>query len=240
MWAKLRPVRHCPIGLQRTRTTGRSGSVHGQVTSICLTTPQTSMSTNFARTWVMTMIFFLRLRMRPQQLLVVTIQSCTPWLRNWRSSAAEAKARRCWSQDVRDKRKVLIFSYFADTVDWIAAHLTEVVERDARLRASKVASPPFQAHSGPRKKCFGVSLRSTTDAPDGADDDLYDIVITTDVLSEGVNLQQARHIINFDLPWNPMRLVQRHGRIDRIGSPHRTVYLRCVFPDAQLDELARP
>ena len=48
--------------------------------------------------------------------------------------------------------------------------------------------------------------------------DDFDILITTDVLAEGVNLQQCCHIINYDLPWNPMRLVQRHGRIDRIGS----------------------
>ncbi len=45
-----------------------------------------------------------------------------------------------------------------------------------------------------------------------------------------VNLQQARHIINYDLPWNPMRLVQRHGRIDRVGSPHAEVFIRCVCP----------
>ena len=51
-----------------------------------------------------------------------------------------------------------------------------------------------------------------------------------------MNLQpQARHIINYDLPWNPMRLVQRHGRIDRIGSAHDEVFLRCFFPDKQLD-----
>ena len=52
-----------------------------------------------------------------------------------------------------------------------------------------------------------------------------------------MNLQQARHIINYDLPWNPMRLVQRHGRIDRIGSKHRDVFIRCVFPDTRLDDL---
>jgi helicase-like protein len=69
------------------------------------------------------------------------------------------------------------------------------------------------------------------------DSNLYDILVTTDVLAEGVNLQQARNIINYDLPWNPMRLVQRHGRIDRIGSPHRDVYIRCVFPDKRLNAL---
>ena len=77
----------------------------------------------------------------------------------------------------------------------------------------------------------------TTDAPAGAAEDLFDAVVCTDVLAEGVNLQQARHIINYDLPWNPMRLVQRHGRIDRIGSHHSEVFLRCVFPDDRLDDL---
>ncbi len=76
-----------------------------------------------------------------------------------------------------------------------------------------------------------------TAAPGLDHPDLYDILVTTDVLAEGVNLQQARHIINYDLPWNPMRLVQRHGRIDRLGSAHREVFLRCVFPDTRLDEL---
>ena len=75
------------------------------------------------------------------------------------------------------------------------------------------------------------------EAAAGADEDLYDLLITTDVLAEGVNLQQCRNIINFDMPWNPMRLVQRHGRIDRIGSPHNRVFLRTVFPVDRLDEM---
>ena len=54
-----------------------------------------------------------------------------------------------------------------------------------------------------------------------------------------MNLQQAQHIINYDLPWNPMRLVQRHGRIDRIGSKYDEVFLRSFFPDTRLDELLR-
>jgi hypothetical protein len=64
-----------------------------------------------------------------------------------------------------------------------------------------------------------------------------DIMLSTDVLAEGMNLQQCRNVINFDLPWNPMRLVQRHGRIDRIGSPHEDVYIRCLFPTAKLEAL---
>ncbi|MDE0024506.1 MAG: helicase-related protein [Spirochaetaceae bacterium] len=75
------------------------------------------------------------------------------------------------------------------------------------------------------------------EAPVGSDADLYDLLISTDVLAEGVNLQQCRHIVNFDMPWNPMRLVQRHGRIDRIGSPHTRVFLRTIFPVDRLDAL---
>ena len=48
-------------------------------------------------------------------------------------------------------------------------------------------------------------------APAGSDADRFDILVSTDMLAEGVNLQQCRHVVNFDMPWNPMRLVQRHG-----------------------------
>lgn len=151
--------------------------------------------------------------------------------------AAQAKAEGIGSDDERDKRKVLVFSYFADTVDWIAEHLDEVVESDPRLVAYRGRITSLSGSFGSKEEVLWGFAPRTTDAPDGADEDLYDIAVATDVLSEGVNLQQARHIINYDLPWNPMRLVQRHGRIDRIGSPHQVVYVRCVFPDAQLDDL---
>ena len=77
----------------------------------------------------------------------------------------------------------------------------------------------------------------STEAPPGQDQDLFDILITTDVLAEGQNLQQCRNVINYDLPWNPMRLVQRHGRIDRIGSPFMEVFVRCFFPDRELETM---
>ncbi|HEY5488682.1 MAG TPA: helicase-related protein, partial [Candidatus Limnocylindrales bacterium] len=55
--------------------------------------------------------------------------------------------------------------------------------------------------------------------------------------SEGVNLQQAGQVINYDLPWNPMRIVQRHGRVDRLNSEHDYVYLGLFFPSERLDQL---
>ena len=153
--------------------------------------------------------------------------------------AAEAEAEGIGAEDVRDRRKVLIFSYYADTVDWIIEHLEAVSHTDERLAAYRGRITSVSGGSGAVDKesvLWGFAPR-TTDAPDGLNGDLYDVVVATDVLAEGVNLQQARHIINYDLPWNPMRLVQRHGRIDRIGSRHAEVFLRCVFPDTRLDDL---
>lgn len=151
--------------------------------------------------------------------------------------AAEAAAEGIGEADERDRRKVIVFSYFTDTVDWIVDHLTRAVATDPRLASYRDRIVSLSGASGSKEEALWGFAPRTTDAPEGADDDLFDIVISTDVLAEGVNLQQARHIINYDLPWNPMRLVQRHGRIDRIGSTHREVFLRCVFPDRQLDEL---
>jgi len=153
--------------------------------------------------------------------------------------AAEAAHEGIGDDDTRDKRKVLVFSYFADTVDWITGHLARAVETDPRLAVYRGRVASVSGSVGSKEDVLWGFAPRTTDAPDEVNRDRFDIVVATDVLSEGVNLQQARHIINYDLPWNPMRLVQRHGRIDRIGSRHPVVHLRCIFPDAQLDDLLR-
>lgn len=151
--------------------------------------------------------------------------------------AEQADADGIGEADTRDKRKVLVFSYYADTVDWIFDYITRVAETDPRLAfyRGRIAAAAG-SRDGKETALFGFAPR-TTEAPYGRDEDVFDLLVATDVLSEGVNLQQARHIINYDLPWNPMRLVQRHGRIDRIGSAHDEVFLRCFMPDDRLDAL---
>ncbi|MGW9642435.1 helicase-related protein [Streptomyces albidoflavus] len=150
--------------------------------------------------------------------------------------AATAEAEGVNEEQVRDKRKVLIFSYYADTVGHLATQVRAAVESDDRLAAyrDRIATASGPDRHGRAEVLAGFAPRT---AGSSSDEDLYDLLIATDVLSEGVNLQQARHIVNFDLPWNPMRLVQRHGRIDRIGSEHSEVFLRCYFPDQHLDAL---
>lgn len=150
--------------------------------------------------------------------------------------AADAEDEAVNDQQVRDKRKVVIFSYFADTVEHLTTQVHAAVETDDRLAAYR---DRIAAASGPDKRGRAEVLAGFAPRTAGGPGakDRYDILIATDVLSEGVNLQQARHIVNYDLPWNPMRLVQRHGRIDRIGSDHAEVLIRCYFPDQQLEAL---
>ncbi|MYD09872.1 MAG: helicase [Chloroflexi bacterium] len=153
--------------------------------------------------------------------------------------AAEAEQEAINEGELLDKRKVVVFCYFSDTVGWIEKFLFGAVETDPRLAAYRgrvvsVSSSERQHSVNRRDAVFGFVPRSTR-APNQSD--RFDILITTDVLAEGENLQQCRHIINYDLPWNPMRLVQRNGRINRIGSPHLDVFIRCFFPDRELDAL---
>ena len=151
--------------------------------------------------------------------------------------AVQAEAEGITGDETRDMRKVLIFSYYTDTVDWIMDFLEAELERKPGLAAYRGRLTAAAGNRDRREEAlFGFAPR-TTDAPEGRDQDRFDIIVATDVLSEGINLQQARHIINYDLPWNPMRLVQRHGRIDRIGSRFDDVYLRSFFPDDELERL---
>jgi ERCC4-related helicase len=144
-------------------------------------------------------------------------------------------------EDARQKRKVMIFSFFEETTDWIKTYLEQVLINDSDLAPYKNR---LVVVSGKTKDWEGFSKDEainrftpiSMEAKEGTEDK-YDLMICTDVLAEGLNLQQCRNIINYDLPWNPMRLVQRHGRIDRLKSPHNEVYMYSFFPDNRLDDL---
>lgn len=158
-----------------------------------------------------------------------------------------------------DRRKVIVFSTYSDTV--VALHEDVTAAIAAAAEGSPLAdyqdrlAPPIlgtYASIQKRGESGGVDQggRASTiagfaprtagplnDEGEPLHSDDFDILITTDVLAEGVNLQQAAQIINYDLPWNPMRIVQRHGRVDRIGSQHAAVDLGLFFPSSRLDDL---
>jgi len=155
---------------------------------------------------------------------------------------SEAEKDSASEEEERDSRKVLIFSYYKDTAIWILNWLHKVIDEDDRLAgfrgrlAATCGSPDEAEVLDSDIAAWGFAPR--TAAPDNYDgEDKFDVLITTDVLAEGINLQQCRNIINYDMPWNPMRLVQRHGRIDRLLSNHKRIFLRTFFPDVALDSL---
>jgi hypothetical protein len=160
--------------------------------------------------------------------------------------------------DSGDRRKVIIFSSFADTILDLFDRVGAALESASSSALVDYKGRLAEAVMGTQASVMKIHQRGGVDqarrariiegfAPETAgevDDegnarsqDLYDIILTTDVLAEGVNLQQAGRIINYDLPWNPMRIVQRHGRIDRIGSKHKTVRMGLFFPTSNLDTL---
>ncbi|MET4625751.1 hypothetical protein ABIB83_002767 [Bradyrhizobium sp. I1.8.5] len=155
--------------------------------------------------------------------------------------AASAKDDAATDLEEQRNRKVLVFSYFSDTVAWLRKALLKRIDADPRLagyrgRVVAVAGGGLEGEDADRNHAVWGFAPESSEPPAGQAD-LFDLLITTDVLAEGMNLQQCRNILNYDLPWNPMRLVQRHGRIDRIGSPHPRVFLRTVFPADRLDQL---
>ena len=155
--------------------------------------------------------------------------------------ARQAEAEAIDAIDEAQKRKVLIFSFFADTVQWIWRFLKDELWKRSELSPYRnrivAVSGSGSLDKPSRRDAVQGFAPISMQAPAGQDADRFDLMLTTDVLAEGVNLQQCRNIINYDLPWNPMRLVQRHGRIDRIGSPHNRVFMRTIFPADRLDQL---
>ncbi|HRD59298.1 MAG TPA: SNF2-related protein [Nocardioides sp.] len=158
-----------------------------------------------------------------------------------------------------DRRKVIIFSAFTDTVLPIHEAVLEAIENAAAGSPladyrDRVAPPIMGSYAkthergasggvdqGGRASTIAGFAPATAGPRNAAGEpaakDEFDILFTTDVLAEGVNLQQAGQMINYDLPWNPMRIVQRHGRVDRIGSKHDYVFLGLFFPAERLDAL---
>lgn len=174
--------------------------------------------------------------------------------------AAKSRKADVWGIEQGDRRKVIVFSSFADTIIDLHSRVREAINGSDKSALSdykgRLAEPIMGGNLSSKKlgQTGGVDQGHRSRiiaefAPETAgefDDDgnpispnKYDIILTTDVLSEGVNLQQAGRIINYDLPWNPMRIVQRHGRIDRIGSKHKVVEMGLFFPSAHLNELLR-
>lgn len=139
-------------------------------------------------------------------------------------------------------RKIIVFTAFSDTAQYLYANLAPWAKATLGIDAALVTgSAGIQTTlPGLRKSMSSVlsafAPRAKERPTDMAGEGEIDLLIATDCISEGQNLQDCDWLINYDIHWNPVRIIQRFGRIDRIGSPNRSIQLVNFWPNIALDE----
>ena len=138
-----------------------------------------------------------------------------------------------------NNKKIIIFTSFSDTANYLYTHLHEWLysthglysaivtggsNTKTNLKSVSNSFEPILAHFSP----ISNHLDTNTEQ--------IDILIATDCISEGQNLQDCDYLINYDIHWNPVRIIQRFGRIDRIGSKNKVIQLVNFWPNMELDE----
>lgn len=139
-------------------------------------------------------------------------------------------------------RKILIFTAFADTANYLYENIAPDLLNALAINSAKVTGS--DAPKTTLKKPYDFQSVLTLFSPRAKekhlilpdDDNEIDLLIGTDCISEGQNLQDCDYLINYDIHWNPVRIIQRFGRIDRIGSPNDQIQLVNYWPDITLDE----
>jgi superfamily II DNA or RNA helicase len=159
-----------------------------------------------------------------------------------KDDAKLAKLKEILTGELRGK-KVLIFSYYKDTARYLYSQIGNPDNPNAaafQKELDAVTIRRMDSGADPRErsrivKSFAPKANKATELV--AEDKEIDILISTDVLSEGQNLQDCGYLINYDLHWNPTRMVQRAGRIDRIGTDFDRLWIYNMFPDEGLERL---
>ncbi len=156
----------------------------------------------------------------------------------------EAIARKCRNPPNPGNRKVLIFTAYADTAHYLYADIAPWARETLDLHCALItgrtdenqttlvgigrdSNSILTSFSPVSKERFRIDPALTAE---------IDILIATDCISEGQNLQDCDEVVNYDIHWNPVRIIQRFGRIDRIGSRNKTVQLVNFWPNLELDE----
>lgn len=140
-------------------------------------------------------------------------------------------------------KKIIIFTAFSDTAEYLYKHVSAYVTANHKLHTAMITGDADGRSTVPKLKMdintvltlfSPISKEKHLLYPDNKDD--IDILIATDCISEGQNLQDCDYLINYDIHWNPVRLIQRFGRIDRIGSKNECIKLVNYWPDMTLDD----
>lgn len=140
-------------------------------------------------------------------------------------------------------QKVLIFTAFADTAEYLYENLAPLLKKTFGVNTALITGakrerttiPGFPPDMNHILTCFSP-VSKDRDMIYPQEQDNIDVLIATDCVSEGQNLQDCDYCINYDIHWNPVRIIQRFGRIDRIGSKNKQIQMVNFWPDLTLDD----
>ena len=140
-------------------------------------------------------------------------------------------------------RKILIFTAFSDTAEYLYDHISDYALKEFGIHTALITGtidgrttiPKFPVDMNTILTCFSPISKERDLVMKKSPGDI-DILIATDCISEGQNLQDCDYCINYDIHWNPVRIIQRFGRVDRIGSKNKYIQLVNFWPDISLDE----
>lgn len=130
------------------------------------------------------------------------------------------------NNNILKKSKILIFTESKETAEYLKENIDKYFKNQTML---------FTGGSKNRDRDV-IQENFNPDVSDKQQKDDFRILVTTDVLAEGISLHRANVIVNYDLPWNPTRIMQRVGRINRVGTKHDNIYVFNFFPSAQVGE----
>lgn len=140
-------------------------------------------------------------------------------------------------------KKVLVFTAFADTATYLYEHLSTWIKEEHGLEAAlvvgsgsnKTTIPKFRPDLNAILTHFSPQSKELNKVDDGESAEI-DLLIATDCISEGQNLQDCDFLVNYDIHWNPVRIIQRFGRVDRLGSKNDVIQLVNFWPNMELEE----
>lgn len=143
-----------------------------------------------------------------------------------------------------NNKKIIIFTAFSDTAQYLFAHIAPLIKERTGLNTALVSGDVEARSTLKLREKLDFNKVLTLFSPISKEkSSLYpnlneeiDVLIATDCISEGQNLQDCDFLINYDIHWNPVRIIQRFGRIDRIGSRNSVIQLVNYWPDMDLDD----
>jgi len=140
-------------------------------------------------------------------------------------------------------RKIIVFTAFSDTANYLYENIATWVRDELGVYAAQITGsgtnkttlPGQSSHYDSLLAAFSPVSKERSKIDPGATKEV-DLLIATDCISEGQNLQDCDYLVNYDIHWNPVRIIQRFGRIDRLGSKNKVIQLVNFWPNMELDE----